>query len=926
MNAFAISSLLTAIVTLLLGLFVLLGNRRKRLNQVWLLVSISVTLWIIGLLGSVLSNNESQALIWQRVLYIGTAFIPAAFFHYSSILVQKNIQQRKSIIIFYGLSFVFGLLAFTTLFIIGVSKRTFFDYWPVKTGIVYPFFLAFFVFVVFYSIRLIYLQYQKRKFDQKLLYMFIASLIGFIGGSTNFVLDFNLNIYPFGNFFVFIYAIIMAYAIVKHKLLDIKIVVLRTITFSLVVIIVSAFIVTIGIFLPNLTDNIVLQIVTAIVTSIFIVIILDPLKKYLGKTTDKLFFKASIDYRKILQELVEIVNKEIDLEKLIREIDHRLIDGLKIENSRILLPDAGNLVYRPLHKEEEKYYLKGSSNIVKYLKKETRIVVLDALERRIEDTQEAAEKEELEKSKIDIDKMDATIIAPIKTNRRLAAVLVLGQKKSGDNFNQDDLNLLEILGPQLASAIEKSRLYDEIQKFNIKLQKEITIATEDLRKANVELQDRNRFLSAIQTVTNLVTRSLDFKKVTQSIVDSIATHMGFVGGILLFFGESHHKLFPEAITQVQYTDVVRRMLPKNFAEYFIDVRKDDTLAVKAIVTGEIQKSKRLSDFVSPPVPTIAALGIQKSVGAHGFVAVPIVSENEIVGCIVFLTQEKIEDLSQNDLNVMTALADETGIVYRNLQLVQKLRSTNDELAEANEHLKQLDQAKSEFVSIASHQLRTPMTGIMGYLSMFVAGDFGKMKQEHQDILQKLLDASQRMIQLINLFLDVTKIESGKLVLDRRPAHIEEIIQRSYDVLNKLAKDKGLKLIYNKPKVAMPMLTIDDKIFDVVSNLIDNAIKYTEKGSITVTSSLDGDNVRVAVVDTGRGIEPHEAKQLFNKFVRGYGIAQVNPDGSGLGLYVARRLTEAHGGKIWVESQGLGKGSSFIFTLPIHQAPVSEDAT
>jgi len=113
-----------------------------------------------------------------------------------------------------------------------------------------------------------------------------------------------------------------------------------------------------------------------------------------------------------------------------------------------------------------------------------------------------------------------------------------------------------------------------------------------------------------------------------------------------------------------------------------------------------------------------------------------------------------------------------------------------------------------------------------------------------------------------------------------------------------------------------MLLIDDKVTDVVLNLVDNAIKYTEKGSITVTSEREGDNVHVRVQDTGRGLDPKEAKNLFNKFVRGYGIAQVNPDGSGLGLYVARRIVEVHGGKIWVESDGVGKGSTFQFTLPI----------
>jgi signal transduction histidine kinase len=278
---------------------------------------------------------------------------------------------------------------------------------------------------------------------------------------------------------------------------------------------------------------------------------------------------------------------------------------------------------------------------------------------------------------------------------------------------------------------------------------------------------------------------------------------------------------------------------------------------------------------------------------------------------------KTPDLvTKNDYDMMQAMANQTGVVYRNIELVRRLEGSNRELGEANEHLKELDQAKSEFVSIASHQLRTPMTGIMGYLSMIVGGDFGKLDASLQKVLEQLLDASQRMIRLINLFLDVTKIESGKLSLDKQPVHLEELIDKELQVLQKLASDKKLKLVYTKPKVALPVLMIDDKITDVVLNLVDNAIKYTVTGGITITSEREGDWVHVKVQDTGRGLDPKEARSLFNKFVRGYGIAQVNPDGSGLGLYVARRLVEVHGGRIWVESDGPGKGSCFQFTLPI----------
>jgi signal transduction histidine kinase len=347
-----------------------------------------------------------------------------------------------------------------------------------------------------------------------------------------------------------------------------------------------------------------------------------------------------------------------------------------------------------------------------------------------------------------------------------------------------------------------------------------------------------------------------------------------------------------------------------------DFRHDASRSVKAIKQKEAQIGTVLSEFLSPALEPAVCDKIQKILKIKTIIAVPIYAEEEVVGAIDFVLDREPDTLKETDLSMMKALCNQAGIVYRNIQLYRQLEVSNQELADANKHLQQLDQAKSEFVSIASHQLRTPMAGIMGYLSMILQNDFGKINKEQTGVIEKIFNASQRMIQLINLFLDVSKIESGKFVLEKRPLQLEEVISRAVDVLKKSAAEKGLKLDYLKPKNPLPRIMADDKIFDVVSNLIDNSIKYTEKGTITVKAEGDDHSIKVTVRDTGRGIDPEEARGLFAKFVRGSGMAQINPDGSGLGLYVARRITEAHGGKIWVESKGVGKGSTFSFTLPV----------
>jgi len=828
MNIFLV--LLLLFLNLSLGSLAIFRNYRDKKNLIFFLLTCFTSLWILSQYLSD-SNSYIAAKFWTQMTFFSSTWVLYSFFVFSNLFPKIGFgfsKYRLINCIFLFITISISSLSFTNLFVKDITFAN--EGTNTILGPLIILNLLYVLIVPVFSVVILIKKYkrsigiEKQQLTYVLLGLFFSVFFAVIFSVIlPLLFTHNSSTSKFAPLATLLLVGFATYAIIKHRLLDIRIIVLRTITYSLSVVFVSAFVVFIGILLPNLINNLVLQSIIAVFISIFIVIILNPLKRLIGRATDKIFFKATIDYKLFAKNLVDIVNKEIDLEALIREIDHQLITTLKLENSRIILPNTSGVTYLPLHRAEHHYYLDSTSNLVTYLKKDKRIVVLDALERRIEDTKEAIEREELEKSKVDIDKMNAAVVAPIVTDNRLAAILILGNKKSGDNFNQEDINLLELLGPQLASAIEKSRLYDQIRRFNIKLQKEIAISTEGLRKANEDLQDRNRFLTSLQAVTQLITRSLDFEKVTQAIVDSISTQMGFIGGVLLFYGEDRHKLFPEAITRVKYTEPINKLLPKPIREYHIDVRKEDTKLVKAVLTGEIQKGEHFSEFISPPVPTVVAVGIQQLVHGHAFLAVPIRSENEVVGCIVYLLEESLDEVNQNDINMMNSLADQTGIIYRNLELVQKLRRTNDELGEANEHLKQLDQAKSEFVSIASHQLRTPMTGIMGYLSMITTGDFGKVPKQLNGILGQLLNASQKMIQLINLFLDVSKIESGKLILSRGPHKIEEIIERSIQVIGKIASDKGLKLEFIHPAKPLPTLQIDDKIFDVVSNLIDNAI-------------------------------------------------------------------------------------------------------
>ncbi|MBU1149165.1 GAF domain-containing sensor histidine kinase, partial [Patescibacteria group bacterium] len=353
-------------------------------------------------------------------------------------------------------------------------------------------------------------------------------------------------------------------------------------------------------------------------------------------------------------------------------------------------------------------------------------------------------------------------------------------------------------------------------------------------------------------------------------------------------------------------------------EYSSKFSTDKTLDGLAIKEGKIKMGTGFEQFISPPMPKPVCLAINRILNIGSIVAVPIYSESEVIGVIDFVLEKPDGQITKQEIEMMKAIADQTGIVATNLRLFDQIQKANSELEEVNKHLRQLDEAKSEFISIASHQLRTPMTGIMGYLSMLTSGDFGKINPRIDSILHNLLNASKRMIRLINLFLNVSRIESGKFNLDLAKIDLAKLIDSEVHEVINIAKEKGLKLSFRKPDKQLPPVTADEsKLADVILNIIDNAIKYTPQGSITVTVDKHLDNeVIVKVKDTGMGINPEEAHKLFGKFSRGEGMSRVNPDGSGLGLFIAKRIVEAHDGNIWAESLGKGKGSIFQFVLPI----------
>lgn len=255
-------------------------------------------------------------------------------------------------------------------------------------------------------------------------------------------------------------------------------------------------------------------------------------------------------------------------------------------------------------------------------------------------------------------------------------------------------------------------------------------------------------------------------------------------------------------------------------------------------------------------------------------------------------------------------------VWREVEQRERLQTLTKQLEDANVQLKALDQARADFITLISHQLRTPPATVKWYLAAVQSGDFGKLPEEAAGAITKAEIANNSLISLIDDLLNASRIERGKMEFLFEPVSLTDLVKFTVEQLQPQATMKGLSLVFEGPAAPLPDIVADkEKLRQVVNNFIDNAIKYSNTGTIRARIFEQTGSLRVEVTDTGKGIDPAVVPLLFQKYSRGKDSV-THATGIGIGLYVAKVVVENHRGKIGAESPGEGKGATFYFTLPI----------
>lgn len=305
---------------------------------------------------------------------------------------------------------------------------------------------------------------------------------------------------------------------------------------------------------------------------------------------------------------------------------------------------------------------------------------------------------------------------------------------------------------------------------------------------------------------------------------------------------------------------------------------------------------------------------------------------ELFGAIIslillinFLTSETAEEWFIRGLVLGFGLVSSILIirgVLKEVRAREEIERLAKELEVANIRLRESDQAKSDFVTITSHQLRTPLTAVKGYVSMLLEGTYGPVPEKFKQPMDRVFQSSDRLVRLIGDFLNLSRIERGKMEYDFKKFDLKHLVMNLFDDFSEINKKRKvpLKFTLNIDENEKFIVTADEeKVRQAMSNLIDNALKYTKDGftKISIYKNSDNDSIVFKVQDSGMGMDKDALARLFQKFTRAQnGNLSRHVDGTGLGLYVAREIMKAHDGDVWAESNGIGKGSSFFIRFPM----------
>jgi K+-sensing histidine kinase KdpD/DNA-binding response OmpR family regulator len=458
-------------------------------------------------------------------------------------------------------------------------------------------------------------------------------------------------------------------------------------------------------------------------------------------------------------------------------------------------------------------------------------------------------------------------------------------------FTDTDLRLLMTLSNSLSVAVENARLFDET-----------TLLLDETKQRAAEL-------STVNSISKLLASQLDAEDLIKMVGDELKD---LFRANIVYLALHNPK-----------TNIIN--FPYHFGDTLEPIRMGEGLTSKIILTGEpLLINKDLQELR-------AQMGVQKlGVAAASYLGVPIPVGDKIIGVLSVQSTEQENRFNENDLRLLSTIASSVGVALRNATLFEEVKQAKQEAEAASKIAEKANEAKSAFLSTVSHELRTPLTSVLGFAKIikkrleeriFPALDrtdskTGKAVTQVSENLFVVISEGERLTHLINDVLDLAKIEAGKMEFAKENVSMAEVAERALAATTSLFDQKKLELVKNIDTNLPEIIGDKDKLIQVMINLISNAVKFTDEGSITCRVFKQKDELLVSIADTGIGIAPEDFGAVFEQFKQVGGDTLTDkPKGTGLGLPICKEIIQHNGGRIWLESEK-GKGSTFSFALPL----------
>ncbi|MEK7312157.1 MAG: HAMP domain-containing sensor histidine kinase, partial [Chloroflexota bacterium] len=418
------------------------------------------------------------------------------------------------------------------------------------------------------------------------------------------------------------------------------------------------------------------------------------------------------------------------------------------------------------------------------------------------------------------------------------------------------------------------------------------------KEREADLLRRTRQLTAINNAGRAMASLLDFDSIPQTILEQAVQVLGAkAGSILLVDKDTHQLIFKAVVGPEESMRLIGVHVPMGYGVIGWVAQNG-----KPALVDDVRKDPRFYR------------GIDQTTGlvTVNVVAVPLMVKRQVIGVLELLNKTEGK-FSEDDLNVAETLAQWAAVAIENARLVSDLRTRADELEKAYGELKEADKLKDELIQNVSHELRTPLTFILGYVELMQTQGIGPLTPEQAEGLEIV---RRKCITLTKVVNDIVSLQRLKLSgLERRPVKLNVLLRQTMQAARISAEHSGQKLIFEAPDKDVLVMADEERIGQVLDNLLSNAVKFNQPhGKVMLRLQEQDSEVRVEVEDTGIGISAEKLARIFDRFYQADGGTARRYGGMGLGLTICREIIEAHGGRIWGESE-VGKGSRFMFTLP-----------